>query len=379
MQRWMFFAVVLFLCAGQGVAAQDALVITPTQVSVIDAGPARDQLGLRPVAALSPDGAYLALANRELGSLDLWSTATGELLGRLPFNSRVLAFSRDGQRLAVIAPNILVFNVGVLAQAGELAEVTEEVALQMLESGLVHTVLPATHYEFGDDVPTLVFTPDGNSLMTVSVMPNMIWVYDVSEAVTVEELMNSQIPPERASVAVEPGDPIHIDALNVFTGSDHIYALSTEMQDDETAYFVRQIDADPLTGAVGGAMSEQVASYPERVFGTMSAQSHDVLIATQTEQLFFAAGGDPAAPVTLPWTNLGTVSLSPNGQIAAAVIANAPTSVEYADTATGEILASHPVTGRVARYGILFSDDGSTVAVVTSEGVEIWSIGAPSP
>ena len=374
MQRWLFFALVLLLGVGQGVAAQDTPGLALTHQAVIEAVPARDQLGVGPVAALSPDGTYLAMRNQETRSLELWDTATGERLGQLPVGPAALTFSPDGKRLAVIAPNLIVFNVDILAQAGEL---TEEAMLQLLESGLVHVVLPATRNEFGDKVASLVFTPDGNVLMTVSVLPSMMWAWDVGEAMTIEELESSGPPAERASVAVELGDPLHIDPYSIHTGSDGIYALTHESQGDETAYFVTQITPDPLTGGVGQGTSGPVARV-EDGWPIMSSQSHDVLISTTEEMHFFSANGDADRPLSRPLTDRVIVALSPDGKVAAAVNPRAPTMVEYLDTATGDVLATSAVTGRLMSAGVLFSPDGSTVAIVTNQGVEIWTLGAPS-
>lgn len=229
MRRWLVFALVLLLSTGQAFA-QNTPVLTLTQQSIIEAVPAPDQLGVRPVAALSPDGAYLAIRNRETRSLELWDTATGELLSRLPVGPAALAFSQNGERLAVVAPNLIVFNVDIMAQTGELTE--EAMAQLAAESGLVHTVLSATRNEFGEMMTALVFTPDGNTLLTVSALPSMIWAWDVGEAITLEELRSAEPPAQRASVEVELSDTLRVDPYSIYTGSDGIYALTDEVQAD---------------------------------------------------------------------------------------------------------------------------------------------------
>lgn len=134
---------------------------------------------------------------------------------------------------------------------------------------------------------------------------------------------------------------------------------------------------DPLTGSVGQETSGPVARAGDG-WPIMSAQSHDVLISTPEEMHFFAANGDAVSPFSLPQTNQMILALSPDGSIAVAANPRRPTVIEVLDTATGDVLATSAVTGRLMSGGVLFSQDGSTVAVMTSQGVEIWTTGATS-
>jgi WD40 repeat protein/tRNA A-37 threonylcarbamoyl transferase component Bud32 len=311
--------------------------------------------------AFSPDG-KTALTASDDGTVRLWSTATGEPVGKpLVHQSevKVVAFSPDGRTLLTGGwewDTARLWNVasGVpigkpLTHQGEIVAVAfspdGKTALTASNDGTVGLWDPSNGRPIGEplhhpgEVTTAVFSPDGNKILT-GTMDHTAWLWEKVDG----EFVGFSLP-HRSRVAAVAFSP---DGETVLTGASDLFNIKGTGE-------ARLWDA--VTGQPFGEPMRHDGSIDAVAF---SPDGSVVLTGSgdKTARLWDASTGQP---IGSPMTHQGAVRaavFSPDGEFI--LTGSSDKTARLWDASDG-----HPVGAPLSHHeevrGVAFSPDGKTI------------------
>ncbi len=384
MKRLVILLVCLAAFTSAFVQAQvDAPSLETVEAAEIPIVPIRDALSVAPVMALSPDGSLLATVDRESNVLQLWDTATGESLAALQaLPPRALAFSPDGRWLAMSGLFTLVLDVDAWR---DLGIITEDDLGAAVEAGVIRNAIVSDPEETGD-VVRLAFTPDSSALVTLGILPAAMIAWDIREPTDLSDISSPPAPTD--SLVIEPPEEANFDYYTFATNPDSVFAVVYAGSGETATVSVYRIDIDVAAGEADVVRAGQpvAAVGAGRPIVWHGGGYHDLLLQRDEGLEFVDASseeGNTAGAEELLAGDFRTVALSPNGLVAAIVEEADTETVQLVSTGTGETMATLRHDAPVQFFGVAFSDDNSTVAVVLANAIQIWTLSgeaaAPPP
>lgn len=312
--------------------------------------------------AFNPDGKYLISAD-ERGTINIWDISVMAAPEKsILFNGIVenVHYSPSGERLVASDEN----RVWVWT-ASQLAD------LSIRPQG-------APVLQFKSMVRDVIFSPD-SSLLGILTEGNEVGVYSIEN----RGLKMLTVPSTIRSIAFSPDSQQFItsDSAGNLQAWD---AVSTELLDTSDTYSevssltssaellaIGAKDKIIILGANGDGASAEIESLGDNVLILLSVDGSLLVSGDSSGQISiwkYQSGGFTAATSFIKEPAV-SLSLNPAGTLLAIGTAR---NVYLIDVATGEEIARIPHIDIV--NGVTFSNDGNTLATVSSRSLQLWDI-----